>query len=64
MYKAKAMTYKCDSQNFVLCLAEKVAIAPFKRVGLFNKQTELLSKCRHGNKFIMYQLNALLLKRS
>ena len=36
-----------------LCLAEKVAIAQFEGVGLLNKRTELLSKCRHRNKFIM-----------
>ena len=51
--KTKAMPYMCSSRKFDLCLAEKVAIAQFEGVGLLNKRTELLSKCRHRNKFIM-----------
>ena len=47
------MPYKCGSQKCDLCLAEKVAIARFKEVGLLNKRTELLSKCRHRNEFII-----------
>ena len=45
--------YKCGSRNCDLCLAEKVAIAHYKGDGLLNKRTELLSKCRHRNKFII-----------
>ena len=36
-----------------MCLAEKIAIARFERIGLLNKRTELLSKCRHRTKFII-----------
>ena len=39
--------------NCDLCLAEKVALARYKSDGLLNKQTKLLSKCRHRNKFII-----------
>ena len=51
--KTKAVSYKCGSRKCDLCLAEKVAIARFKGVGLLNKRTELLSKCRHRNKFLI-----------
>ena len=51
--KSKAIPYKCGSRNCNLCLAEKVAIARYKGDGLLNKRTELLSKCRHRNKFII-----------
>ena len=46
------MLYKCGLRKCDLCFAEKVAIARFEGVGLLNKRTELLSKCRHRNKFI------------
>ena len=36
-----------------LCLAEKVAIVRAEPKGLLNKRTELLSKCRHRNKFLL-----------
>ena len=51
--KTKAMSYKCGSRKCDSCLAEKVAIAQFEGVVLLNKRTELLSKCRHGNKLII-----------
>ena len=47
------MVYKCGSRKCDLCLAEKVTIARFEGVGLLNKRTELLSKCRHRNEFII-----------
>ena len=40
------MPYKCGSGKCGLCLAEKVAIARFEGVGLLNKRSKLLSKCR------------------
>ena len=51
--KTKAVAYKCGSRKCDLCLAEKVAIARYKGVGLLNKRNELLSKCRHKNKFLI-----------
>ena len=47
------MPFKCGSRKCDLCLAEKVAIARFEGVRLLNKQTELLSECRHRNKFMV-----------
>ena len=51
--KTKATPYKCGSRICNLCLSEKVAIARFKEVGLLNKRTESISKCRHRNKLIL-----------
>ena len=47
------MPYKCGSRKCDLYPAEKVAIVRIKGVGLLNKRNELLSKCRHRNKFII-----------
>ena len=47
------MFYKSGSRKVGMCLAEKVAIARFEGVGLVNKRTEVLSKCRDRNKFII-----------
>ena len=44
----KGGTRKCD-----LCLSEKVAIVRANPNGLLNKRMELISKCRHRNKFII-----------
>ena len=49
----KARSYRCGSKRCDLCLAEKVAIARCKHPGMLNKRTELISKCRHRNKFIL-----------
>ena len=50
------MFYKSGSRKVGLCLAEKVAIARFEGVGLVNKRTEVLSKCRDRNKFIIVNI--------
>ena len=49
----KAQSYKCSAKRCDLCLAEKVVIARCKHPGMLNKRTELISKCRHKNKFIL-----------
>ena len=36
-----------------LCLNEKLEIALFKEENLLNKKSELISKCRHQNKFML-----------
>ena len=47
----RASPYKCGSRCCNLCLAEKVCIIRAEPKGLLNKRTELISKCRHRNKF-------------
>ena len=53
---AKAFPYKCGTRRCDLCLSEKVCIIRSAPKGLLNKRTELLSKCRHRNKFIIGNL--------
>lgn len=50
---SKAIPYKCGSRRCDLCLAEKVAIVRSEPKGLLNKRTELISKCRHRNKYVI-----------
>ena len=48
-----ATPYKCGTRKCDLCLSEKVAIVRANPNGLLNKRTELISKCRHRNKFLI-----------
>ena len=52
---AKAFPYNCGTRCD-LCLSEKVCIIRVEPKGLLNKCTELLSRCRHRNKFIIGNL--------
>ena len=44
---------KTGSKICDLCLTEKVIIVRAEPKGLLNKRTELISKCRHRNKFML-----------
>ena len=46
-----AMPYQHGAKVCKLCLAEKYAIPTANDVALLNKQTELINKCRHKNKY-------------
>lgn len=48
----QAASYKNGTKTCNLCLAEKFHIITSKRK-LVNKKTELVSKCRHTNRFIL-----------
>ena len=50
---AYALTCRCGSRRFDLCLTEKYVIARANHKNLLNKRTELISKCRHKNKYIL-----------
>ena len=60
---AYASTYRRESRKCDLCLTEKYVIARANHKNLLNKITELISECRHRNKYILknikYQLNRL-----
>ena len=46
--------YNNISKRCLLCLTEKLSIITFKdQTQLLNKRSELLSKCRHENKFLL-----------
>ena len=49
--KSYACRYKCGTRRCDLCLTEKMIIALADSKFLFNKRTELISKCRHRSKF-------------
>ena len=50
---AYATPYRCGTRRCDLCLPEKYIIARANQNNLLNKRTELISKCRHRNKYIL-----------
>ena len=53
---SRATPRKSGSKVCDLCLTEKVIIVRAEPKGLLNKRTELISKCRHRNKFMLSSL--------
>ena len=49
----KCPPYNYNSRKCYLCLNEKLEIALYEGENLLNKKTELISKCRHQNKFML-----------
>ena len=49
----KCQKYKCGSGRCDLCLTEKMLIARNNEPGMLNSRSELISKCRHRNKFLL-----------
>ena len=45
--------YNPNSKRYNLCLNEKMEIATYRGSNLMNKKTELISKCRHQNKYTL-----------
>ena len=50
---ATAIPYTCGSKRCDLCLTEKLLIAQADPKTLLNKRSEIVSKCRHRNKFTL-----------
>ena len=50
---AKVSSYIYGSKHYDLCLTEKLLIAKADRRTLLNKKSEIVSKCRHRNKFTL-----------
>lgn len=49
-----AKSYTNKSKNCPLCLHEKLEIMSYKnKTELLNKRSEMISKCRHSNKFLL-----------
>ena len=46
-------SYNQSSKRCVLCLNEKLAIALHKGDDMLNKRFEIISKCRHRNKYML-----------
>ena len=51
-----ASPYKCGSKRCDLCLTEKLYIIKVDTRHLLNKRNELISKCRHKNKYLLSNL--------
>ena len=47
----RAATYTIETRRCNLCLEEKLSILKADKRTLLNKRSELVSKCRHQNKF-------------
>ena len=56
---ATAPAYSNKRKRCHLCLTEKLYLTKAKKPTLLNKRTELISKCRHENKFYLanFELN-------
>ena len=50
---ARCTAYKNGSKNCDLCQTEKYIIATTERKNLLNSRSELVSKCRHKNKYLL-----------
>jgi len=49
--KRKCKSYNTTSKKCNLCASEKYEIATYKGSDILNKRSEVISKCRHQNKF-------------
>ena len=47
----RAVPYRCGTRKCDLCLSEKLVIATADPSTMLNKRSELISKCRHRNKY-------------
>ena len=50
---AYASAYQIGSRRCGLCITEKYVIARAKQKNLLNRRTEIISKCRHRNKYLL-----------
>ena len=48
---ARASPYRCGTRHCDWCLTEKLVIAQADPETMLNKKSELISKCRHSNKY-------------
>ena len=51
--KKKVPPYRGGSKTCTLCLTEKLLIITNSSRNLLNKRTEIVSKCRHSNRFLL-----------
>ena len=49
----KSHKYVCGSRRYDLCICEKLLIARTDPKVLLNSRDDLVSKCRHRNKFTL-----------
>ena len=51
-YEKKDPTNKRGGYNYRMCLEEKLYILKHGEIKFLNKRSELVSKCKHTNKFL------------
>ena len=55
-----ATPYRCCTRRYNLCLTEKYIIARTNQNNILNKRTELISKCRQRNKYMLKSIGYIL----
>ena len=51
--------YNVNTKRCLLCLNEKLQIAIYRGNNMLNKRTEIISKCRHRNKFALASYDSM-----
>ena len=51
--------YNVNTKRCLLCLNEKVQIAIYRGNNMMNKRTEIISKCRHRNKYVLASYDSM-----
>ena len=54
----KCPGYNPETKRCILCLSEKLDIAQHEGSDLLNKRSEIISKCRHQNKYALAKLDS------
>ena len=52
----KCSPYRPSSNKCDLCTTEKLVIIKERNKNMLNKRSEIANKCRHSNKFILYNI--------
>ena len=51
--------YNVNTKRCLLCLNEKLQIAIYRGNNMLNKRTEIISKCRHRNKYVLASYDSM-----
>ena len=54
----KCPGYNPETKRCILCLSEKLDIAQYEGSDLLNKRSEIISKCRHQNKYALAKFDS------
>ena len=52
-------SYNVNTKRCLLCLNEKLQIAIYRGNNMLNKRTEIISKCRHRNKYALASYDSM-----
>ena len=54
----KCSAYNPESKRCLLCISEKLEIAEYNGDNILNKRSEVVSKCRHQNKYALAKFDS------